>query len=125
MPRIEIVGVYAVCAEQPVHLVEIWIKEARGILDVGKITQETPDQPHSNWQVPYLERILNDRGDEVITDEFEADKPPDLWKGDVRMAFFFHNLDLGRPLRTPFGEVALPMESPLPSRLAIIDYDPP
>ncbi|MGE5191407.1 MAG: hypothetical protein ACM3U2_02825 [Deltaproteobacteria bacterium] len=125
MPKISVIGIYAVPAEEPVHIVEIWVKGAHGVFDVGKITQETPGQPQSNWQVPYSELILNRSGDEVVADDLVAPDRPELWQGDVRMVFFFHYLDFHRPLHTPFGEVELPPESSFPTRLSMMKYEPP
>ena len=125
MPQIEIIGVYPVQADEPVHLVELRLRGAEGLIKVGDITQEVPDQPPDNWQCPYMEQLLSSSGDEVLADDYEMTKRPDLWRGDVRLAFFFHYLDLERPLKTPFGEVQLPAESELPDRLSMMEYEQP
>ncbi len=125
MPKIEPIGVYPVEAREPVHLVEVWVRAAERVFDIGGITQDLPDQPKSNWQVPYSEYVLNGAGDETLTEEFGAADKPELWKGDMRMAFFFHYLDFERPLLTPFGPVQLPRATELPERLSIIRYEPP
>ncbi len=98
---------------------------AQGIFNVGDFTQEIPDQPCDNWQSPYMERILSASGDEVLAGEYEASERPELWQGDIRLTFFFHNLDFERPLRTPFGDVQLPAESELPERLSMMEYEQP
>ncbi|MCX8154978.1 MAG: hypothetical protein N3J91_00780 [Verrucomicrobiae bacterium] len=125
MPKIEIIGVYPIDAEQPVHLVELWVRGAQGKFKIGDITQEVPGEPPDNWQCPYLEKLLSPSGDKVVADDFELMKRPDLWSGDMRLAFFFHYLDLELPLKTPFGEVQLPAETELPDRLAMIEYEEP
>ncbi len=122
MPQIEFIGVYSIEADEPVHLIELRVRGSQDIFEIGDFTQEIPDQPRENWQVPYLEQILNPSGDEVLADDYEASKHPELWRGDMRLAFFFHYLDFERPLRTPFGEVKLPAESELPQRLSMIEY---
>jgi hypothetical protein len=125
MPKIEPIGVYPVEAKEPVHLLEVWVRNADGVFDMGGVTQEVPEQPRSNWQAPYSEHVLSAAGDEALTEEFGAADKPDLWKGDMRLAFFFHYLDLERPLLTPFGPVQLPPASELPDRLSMIRYEPP
>jgi serine/threonine protein kinase len=44
---------------------------------------------------------------------------------EVRIAFFFHFLDLHRPLLTAAGPVQLPAPSPRPARLDFLHYEPP
>lgn len=125
MPQIKIIGVYPIENEEPVHLVEVSVHGAQGIFKIGDITQETPGQPLDNWQCPYMEQILTLSGDEVLANDYEASQRPELWKGDMRLVFFFHYLDVKRPLRTPFGEVQLPAETELPERLSMIEYEQP
>lgn len=125
MPQIEIIGVYPVEAEEPVHLIELRVSGARGLFNLGEVTQELPRQPRSNWQVPHMEHILNGSGEDVLADDFEAQERADLWKGDPRLVFFFHYLDFEQPLKTPFGDLQLPAESELPARLAMIQYEQP
>ena len=125
MPQIKVIGVYPIETDEPVHLIEVSVLGAQGIFKVGDITQEIADQPRDNWQAPYMEQILSASGDEVLAVDYEASKQPELWRGDMRLAFFFHYLDFERPLQTPFGEVQLPAESELPERLAMMEYEQP
>jgi len=125
MPQIRVIGIYPVEADEPVHLIEVSVLGAQGIFDLGNITQEIPEKPRDNWQVPYMEQILSVSGDEVLADDYEASMRPDLWQGNVRLVFFFHYLDFERPLQTPFGLVQLPAESELPDRLSMIEYEQP
>jgi hypothetical protein len=83
------------------HLIEVELSHAEGF-DWGKVTQENPMQPRSNWQVAYDEQPL---------DEDER-----------RWAFFFHYLDPSRPLLTPDGPVNLPPPTPRPAHLNSIEY---
>jgi hypothetical protein len=69
--------------------------------------QEVAGQPKSNWQVPYDERMLE-----------ESD-------GRIRYAFFFHYLDLKKPLVTPAGSLPLPMPTHQPAHLKGINYESP
>jgi hypothetical protein len=72
-----------------------------------------------------MEHILSESGDDVVADDSTAAERPELWKGDMRLAFFFHHLSFARPLKTPFGDVRLPAESELPVRLsAILNHSP-
>jgi hypothetical protein len=92
-----------IAAEEPVHLVEVEIDSNADCFDFGAITQEMPSQPQSNWQVAYDEREV----------------------GQNRSAFFFHYLDIAKPLVTPAGPLALPPETPVPEHLRSIEYEPP
>ena len=120
-----IIGIYRLAVGEPVHLIEAEIKNCQGLFDICEITQKIPSQPRSNWQVPYMEHILNAQGTEILADGYEASMSPELWKGDLRLAFFFSLLNTANPLITPFGEIALPKESELPDRLKIIKFEPP
>jgi hypothetical protein len=73
--------------------------------DWSAITQEVPDVPRNNLQVPYDEQQLDDEG--------------------YRWAFFFHYLDFNLPLSTPAGKFKLPDASPLPEHLANMKYELP
>ena len=97
-------GVHLVEANQPCHLIEVEIGGIEGF-DWGDVTQEDPVQPKSNWQVAYDEQPLDE------------DK--------LRWIFFFHYLDLTRPLLTSEGPVTLPVPTPCPRHLANIQYSEP
>jgi hypothetical protein len=106
--RVKIAGVYAVDAEELVHLIEILIEGgAVDGFDFGQVTQELPDKPRMNWQVPYDERVIS-----------ESD-------GKARVVFFFHCLDLNKPLLTPAGAFTLPPPRKIPARLKEIAYKAP
>jgi len=121
----KIIGIYPITADEPVHLVELMITDSIGIFDIGEFTQEIINEPKENWQAPYMEYILNNEGDSILADDLEAPHRPELWKGNFRIVFFFHYLDINRHLKSPFGDLKLPNESKLPKRLNIIEYDPP
>jgi hypothetical protein len=125
MPQIEVIGLHPVPATEPIHLIELLVRDAQGFFDIGGITQEVAGQPRSNWQVPYMEHILNSSGDEILADDLDAPNMPELWKTDMRLAFFLHYVDVSKPLKTPFGNVRLPAESELPIRLGMIQYEEP
>jgi hypothetical protein len=114
---VEVLGVYAVPeAREPCQLIEVAVTDAFEF-DVGDFTQETPGQPRDNWQVPWDERFLNGAGD--------AEDPTAGAQGNVRLAFFFHDLDPARPLITPFGTVPLPEPTERPARLQWLQYEEP
>lgn len=119
---VHVLGVHPVEEDTSVHLVEILIKDSRGVFDVGQFTQELIDHPRSNWQVAYDEKILDSSGERIVADGFFERERRDLWIGDVRMAFFFHHLDTAKPLKTPLGDVALPNVTVRPSRLSFMVY---
>ena len=125
MPTVEVVGVYPVVAAEPCHLVELIVRDLDGSFDVGAITQADPARPRSGWQAPYDEKLLTSSGDGVLHDPWHGPGEPSLWTGSVRLAFFLHYLDLGRPLLTPFGEVPLPPPTERPARLADFVYEAP
>jgi hypothetical protein len=120
--HIEVIGVYPVRAPEPCHLIELWVRALDGELDVGRFTQEIPGRAQANWQVPYDERLLNEHGTASVAEPF-----PDRvsGKGDLRIAFFFHYLELSRPLSSPAGPLKLPEPSESPSRLRFFEYEPP
>ena len=122
---VNIIGVHRIQSDPPVHLIEVLVRGSTGVFDVGQLTQETPALPEIRWQVAYDEKILDPTGSAIVADGLFARNRPTLWKGDVRLAFFFHALDPVRPLRTPFGEIPLPPETARPPRLAIMSYEPP
>ena len=115
--RVEILGIYPVEADEPCHLVELIVRESDRRFDVGAFTQEIPDEPRDDWQVPWDELFLDADGNSTVADH--------SWSGDLRIVFFFHYLDQRRPLITPFGDYSLPDETPRPARLAFLEYEPP
>jgi hypothetical protein len=124
-PFIEIIGVYKIKASDPCHLIELFIHNSTHRIDMMKYTQEIPGVPAFNWQVPYGDKFLNSEGTEVIGDVMiDGIRNEELWLGSVRMAFFFHYLDLSKPLQTPFGIVKLPNEARRPRRLKCMKYIP-
>jgi hypothetical protein len=101
---IEIVGVYPVEAPEPCHLVEVRFDEPPDNLDWGKVTQEVDGQPQSNWQVPWDEQPLDE---------------------ETHWVFFFHYLDISKPLLTPLGPCELPRPTDLPDYLSATEYEQP
>ena len=104
---VRVVGIHPMLADEPVHLIEIEVTGDVDAFDFTEVAQKLPDQPRENWQAAYDER-------EVGRDASR-----------VRFAFFFHYLDLEKPLLTPFGSVWLPAESRIPKHLQRIAYEQP
>lgn len=90
-----------------------------------------PDAPYESQQAPSSVAYLNPEGTDfkgtymrpeagTIEALTAIPEPP------FRLVFFLHFLDFARPLRTPFGEVALPKPTPPPKRLTdLIEYELP
>lgn len=121
VPYVEVLGVHAVDAPDPCHLIEVVIRNCSDRVDLAEITQDGSPLPRSEWQAPYDEHL-------VVQGELVSLWQPvaaDVWHGDVRLAFFLHYVELDRPMRTPFGDVMLPRESPVPSHLEAMHYEQP
>lgn len=102
---LRVLGVHPVEAAEPVHLVEIQLSIDVASFDWGTLTQQLPDKEQSYWQVPYDERPVPGASD--------------------RWCFFFHYLDVSRPLASDHGPLALPPESPVPDYLRFVRYEEP
>jgi hypothetical protein len=122
--KIDIIGVYKIEADEPCFLIEMVVSNVSKVIDLGKITQELEDQQKENWQVPYLEHIIDEKGDKILADDFKF-SDPEYWKDSVRIAFFFHYLNIDKPLLSPYGNITLPEVTSLPGRLKIIKYEAP
>jgi hypothetical protein len=85
-------------------LIEVELEPPAVDLDWGEVTQEIPGVPSESWQVPYGEQRLD---------------------GSGRWAFYFHFLDLDKPLLTPAGPITLPPPSSMPERLQRMEYHAP
>lgn len=98
----KVLGVHSVVADEPCHLLEVEFSRS-STFDWGDITQEAAGIPRENWQVPY--------------DEQEV--------GNGRWVFYFHFLDLKKPLLVNGKPIALPEPTAMPVHLAEIEYLPP
>lgn len=122
-PELRVLGVYPVeGSDEPCHLIEMSLRNFCGELRLGEITQPEPGVERSSWQVPYWEQRLDEHGFFVVEDLFPG---PVRVDGELRFVFYFHYLDLSAPLRTQFGPVLLPGETPTPNRLSALSYSPP
>jgi hypothetical protein len=114
---VSVVGVYPVRTREPCHLIELIVSGAEGQLRIEELTQPQPGRDRGGWQVPYDEVLLEPDGAALLRSSEDA-------AADRRIAFFFHYLNLFRPLQTPFGQLWLPDPSPRPKRLEFIKYVP-
>lgn len=105
MSEVQVVGIHPVRALEPVHLIELIVGDQLSVLDWSSITQPVEGQDVTYWQAPY--------------DEREVPGVAGNW------CFFFHYLDLARPLTSNLGALPLPQESPLPEHLRFIKYEEP
>ncbi len=122
---VEVVGAHPVASandDYPCHLIEVIVHNCNAKFDVGEFTQEIQGKPRENWEAPYLEQFLDHSGRNVVADWFTVDDHADVWHGDVRLAFFLHNVDFSRPLLTPFQAIELPNETYSPARLLDIEF---
>ena len=135
MRNATVVGVYPVEADQPCHLIELTICDPDGEFSVNDLTQVDENIERGRWQAAYDERYLDARSLQALPQRphptikgfsFPAGvglEPPDL--KEYRLAFFFHYLDLAKPLESSFGPMALPQPSARPEHLEFMDWGPP
>lgn len=105
---ITLAAVHPINASEPVWLVQAQISSPFGEIDWGSITQSDPEKDESFWQVAYDEQLLLISG-----------------SGDQTVIFFFHYLDVGRPLESSYGPLSLPEPTPLPAHLRFVRYEAP
>jgi len=125
---VRVIGLYSVPDNEDVALVEVAVDRPPSAVDVGKFTQEERGVDQANWQVPYDERYLNADGTSEIGERWASgwDPLPGVVEpGTTRLVFFFHFLASSRPLKSPDGDVSLPVVSSLPARLSFVEYEPP
>lgn len=121
MTDIEVLGVHPVGETQaPCHLLEVEVRDLTESLDLAALRQPDPALPEDEWQAPYDEVLLDREGRPT-----KERVPLRLGPGNVRLAFFLHDLDLARPLQSPFGDIRLPPATPRPVRLEGVRYVAP
>ena len=100
-----VLGVHRVKASEPVHLIEVTVGQAVESIDWCSFTQPLEGKDQTYWQVPYNEREVPGRSGN--------------W------CFFFHYLDLSRPMSSFAGDLHLPAETPIPAHLRFVRYEEP
>lgn len=116
---VQVIGLHPVAMESPAHLLEVIVRGCTGPFEIRQFTQGM-DGP-----VPYREFLLDTGGNTVVADGITLTVRPDLWIGDMRLVFLMRSLKTTMNLRTPFGLVELPRETPLPMRLRLIYFHAP
>ncbi len=121
MTEVEVIGVYHIREHKGVALVELIVDAPPQEIDVEVFGQGDPEE--GTWEPADDVRYLNAEGTLMMGDAFHP--PAGKERLSTRLAFFMHDLDLERPLQTPFGRVPLPKRRPLPTRLRrTIQYHP-
>jgi hypothetical protein len=118
--QLQVIGVHPVEeAPDPCCLVELRVGPGLPPLDLTAVTQPASGLPGSGWQAPVDPHLLDaggNSGQPLDGDAARAVPSP------ARLAFFFHFLQLDRPLLTPLGPLQLPAPTPRPARLAFLRY---
>jgi hypothetical protein len=109
----ELLGVYTVDNNPDVHLIELKFSISPDKVEPGKITQQIDGQPKGNWQSPWDEKYLDDKGENIIGDAFDIPRDGNT----TRLIFFLHYIDFSRPLLTQGGQLALVAPTMMPNRL--------
>ena len=98
-------------------LIETRVRGCDERFNVGDFTQRCDGVPRENWQAAYDEAFLGPDGESRIAG-------PTAPAGDLRIAFFLHLWDAGKPLVTSYGDVACPAPRDMPERLArLVPYE--
>ncbi len=119
---IHLIGIYNVPNFKNVVLIEFKVVSQLHDFDIEYITQEITNENQLNWQSPYDEKYL-DNSNRLIGDWI--DKPKTLNTGN-KILFFFHELQLNKPIRTQYGDVKLNKTSNIPFQyLEIMIYEQP
>jgi hypothetical protein len=119
---VEVIGVYHVPEHKGISMVEVSVDTHYTGFDPQGFLKPDPERSPEAWETADDVRYLNPSGDLMIGDLFQ--RPLEEYE-TTRLVMFFHNLDIQRPLVTPFGLVALPKRRPIPERLRrIIQYHP-
>jgi hypothetical protein len=115
-------GIYSLENLPDVHLIELSIDQSPEKVDVGAITQELEETSSGSLQSPWDEKYLDADGTKVIGDWADIPKG----QSHTRLLFFFHFLNLQKPLMTQFGPLTLTTPTPIPDRLnGLVHYESP
>ena len=94
-------------------IIEMVIKKPLREINICEITQADESLPKSDWQTVYGEVFLDESGTEILCEKDVRDAGYET----TRFVFFFHYLDFGKPIQTPYGDVSLTKLARLPKRL--------
>jgi hypothetical protein len=93
---------------------EVTINNPDATFSIGGFIQPDPSQPKSQWPVAWNERFLTLDGEAALKPD-RGKKLPDA--AQFRVVFVIHYWKPNLPLRSSYGELALPSIQPLPERL--------
>jgi len=120
---VNLIGLYSVDENPEITLVELLVNKKASEIDICQFTQPTENQPKMNWQIPFLEKYLNQEGTEIIGDENSL---PEDFNETTRLTFFIYFLDVNKLLLTPFGSISLSKKTNQPRRISeIIKFENP
>ena len=95
-------------------VIEVMVTNPDAHFDVGKFIQPDPTKSENFWQVAWNEKFLTPDGETLI----ELDRTRKLpAASQYRIVFVIHFWKPNQPLRSSYGELALPSIQPLPDRL--------
>ncbi len=114
MTRAEVVGTYPVQGVD-CYLVEVALRDISEPVDLGGFTQPEDGIDRASWQAPYMEWLLDESGEKVLSGPWLPVGPLDLGPTCLRVAFHLHFLDPARPLASPFGFLDLPTPTDRPA----------
>lgn len=125
MPTITLHGVYKIRAPEPCFIVEVTIHDSKAELAFSEVVYNVEIDGSDTEQAPFEEHFLSADGDEVLGDYTYAWDNPNVWVGEVRIAFLMHFLTPGGIIETPHGPLIVPEPTPRPDRLKTIKYVSP
>lgn len=96
-----------------VAIIEVLVTDPDAAFNMSEFVQPDSLRPENNWQVAWNETFLTPDGETVIG-EYPCNLP-DMLQYRVVFAIHYWNPDL--PLRSSYGELALPAMEALPERL--------
>jgi hypothetical protein len=95
-------------------VLEVMVTNPDANFDVGKFIQPDPTKAENFWQVAWNEKFLTPDG-ETLIELNRTQKLPTASR--YRIVFVIHFWNPNQPLRSSYGELALPSIQPLPERL--------
>lgn len=126
MTTIEIHGIYAIDAPYPCHIVELSIRDCtEECMQLKGITYPVTVEGRRTEQAPFCEHYLSLDGNEILGNSGYGWDHPEIWSGDLRVAFLMHFLEPDGKINTPCGPMTIPPASVRPKRLASLKYVSP
>lgn len=95
-------------------VLEVLVTNPDASFDIGKFFQPDPAQSENLWQAAWNEKFLTPDGETLINLDRTQELPN---ASQYRVVFVIHFWKPDQPLRSSYGELALPAQQPLPERL--------